>query len=168
MPKTGMSTKNIAINAFRPRISVLLIVINLTVFMLLFMLMTKFPFWFSSFILTGAFLLIVFVTTGVRYVIAENRLYMKIWMIPMGSVKIAEIISLKRTYNLIAPNISSQPRSLKRLSIGLVGGMPNFPHMLVSPAREQEFIEELIRINPNISVHVPVKKGGLRVWDWDI
>jgi hypothetical protein len=40
--------------------------------------------------------------------------------------------------------------------------------MLISPAGEQEFIECLKAINPNISVDVPVKKGAWRVQDWDI
>jgi hypothetical protein len=31
-----------------------------------------------------------------------------------------------------------------------------------------EFIDELITVNPDIIVHVPVKKGIWRVQDWDI
>ncbi|MDR0364732.1 MAG: PH domain-containing protein [Bacteroidales bacterium] len=53
------------------------------------------------------------------------------------------------------------------MRIGL-GGKAKFPYMLISPVKEQEFIEELKAVNPDIYVRVPDKKGIWRVHDWDI
>jgi hypothetical protein len=39
---------------------------------------------------------------------------------------------------------------------------------LISPVKEQEFINELKAINPDIDVNVPDKKKLWRIWDWDI
>jgi hypothetical protein len=39
---------------------------------------------------------------------------------------------------------------------------------LISPAREQEFIEALKTVNPDIYVEVSDRKGVWRIWDWDI
>jgi hypothetical protein len=70
---------------------------------------------------------------------------------------------VERSYN----PLSSPAASLKRLRIGL-GGKAKFPYMLISPVKEQEFIEELKAVNPDIYVRVPDKKGIWRVHDWDI
>ena len=40
--------------------------------------------------------------------------------------------------------------------------------VLISPDREQEFIEELKAVNPGIYVNIPESKGIWRFWDWDI
>ena len=40
--------------------------------------------------------------------------------------------------------------------------------MLISPANEKKFIDELKQINPNIKVSVSDKKGFWRIQDWDI
>jgi hypothetical protein len=53
--------------------------------------------------------------------------------------------------------------SFKKLKITKSG----FPY-LISPVREQEFLDTLKEINPNISIRVSNKKGWWRFWDWDI
>ena len=40
--------------------------------------------------------------------------------------------------------------------------------MLISPVREQEFIEDLKAINPDIYVRIPIKEGIWRIYNWDI
>jgi hypothetical protein len=70
---------------------------------------------------------------------------------------------VERSYN----PLSSPAGSLKRLSIRLVEGA-RYPYWLISPVREQEFIETLKSIDPSIYIHVTVKKGIWRFWDWDI
>lgn len=107
-------------------------------------------------------LVILFIFLGFRYVILGDRLYFKMWFIPNGSIKISDIISVERTYN----PLSSPAGSLKRLCLRLVN--EEFSYLLVSPVREQEFIEALKSINPLIDIHIPVKKGIWRFWDWDI
>ena len=84
-------------------------------------------------------------------------------MLPSGSVEIKNIKSVERSYN----PLSSPAASLKRLRIDL-RGKAKFPYMLISPVREQEFIEELKAVNPDIYVRVPDKKGIWRIQDWDI
>lgn len=60
--------------------------------------------------------------------------------------------------------LSSPAVSLKRLCIGFA----NERSWLISPVREEEFIEELKAVNPDISVNVPSKKGIWRIQDWDV
>jgi hypothetical protein len=115
------------------------------------------------YVIGSTFLFVVFLFSGMRYVISGNKLYLKMWFIPNGSMNIMNIVSVERSYNLL----SAPAASLKRLRIGL-GEKAKFPYTLISPVREQEFIEELKKINPDIYFHVPVKKGIWRIWDWDI
>lgn len=115
------------------------------------------------YVLGGLLFLIVFLFTGMRYIISGSKLFLKIWFIPGWSVHIADIRSVERSYNLL----SSPAASLKRLRLSLKE-KAKYPYMLLSPVREQEFIDELKTINPDINVNVPEKKGIWRIWDWDI
>jgi len=108
-------------------------------------------------------LLIVFLFSGMRYIISGGKLYFKMWFIPNGSVNISDIVSVVRSYN----PLSSNAASLKRLRIDLEGSAV-FPFLLISPNREQEFIELLKAVNPNIYVNVPNTKGIWNIFDWDI
>ena len=145
---------------FRSRISILLIVIFLPILIPLFQCKT------NNCLFTVGILLafVIFIFCGMRYVISDNILYVKMWNIfTTGSIDIADIVSVERTYN----PLSSAAASFKRLYIYYRNGT-SFPFWLISPIREQEFIEELKAINPNISVNVPIKEGIWRIWDWDI
>ncbi len=148
---------------FRSRISVLLLGFTLAIFIPCTIPMIKHMIIPGLYIMGGSFLFMVILVTGMRYIISGCKLFVKIWNIPCGSVEIANIISVRRSYN----PLSSPAASLKRLSISL-DGKTKFPYMLISPVREKEFIEELKTLNPNIFVRVPVKKGIWRVQDWDI
>ena len=115
------------------------------------------------YVLGGTFFLLMFLFTGIRYIISGSKLLLKIWFIPGWSVDIAYILSVKRSYNLL----SSPAGSLKRLCVNFRGKI-KFPHMLISPLCEKEFIKELKVVNPSILINIPDKKGIWRIQDWDI
>jgi len=155
---------------FRSRINILFIGFMLGVFIPAFIPIFQRGIYQGMNFLFITFVIFVFLFCGIRYIISGDKLYLKIWMIPSGSLNIADIISVERSYK---QPISSPAASFKRLRIGLTGvkfgsKKAKFPYLLISPVREQEFIEELRAINPDIIVHVPVKKGIWRVQDWDI
>ena len=153
---------------FRSRISVLLIVFMLLVFIPIFIIALP-PLiqyqdyqalWIFIGIMLFSILLPVPLLGGMRYVISGDKLLIKICSIPCGGVDIADIVSVERSYNVL----SSPAASLKRLRIFCAEG----GGCLISPAREQEFIETLKAINPDIQVDVPDKKEVWRIQDWDI
>ena len=156
---------------FRSRISVLLIGLLLTALIPCTVPMIKYTIIPGLYIMGGTLLFIVFIITGFRYIISENKLYLRVWFIPMGNANIADIISVERTYN----PISSPAASLKRLCIRFKKGTKysnwltwqSAPNWLLSPISEQEFVEELKTVNPDIYVKISDKKGKWRVQDWD-
>ena len=79
------------------------------------------------------------------------------------SVNIADILSVERSYN----PVSAPAASLKRLRIDF-SKRKKYSYLLISPAREQAFIKALKKVNPNLCVHLPEKKGIWRIQDWDI
>jgi hypothetical protein len=149
---------------FRSRISVLLIGIMLTVFIPIFIIAIPPLIQFEDYKMLWFFVLIILpiipIFTGIRYVISGDKLFIKMWCISFGSIDIAAIASVERSYNVL----SSPAMSLKRLKISSEAGML----CLISPVREQEFIEALKTIHPDIHVDVSDKKGAWRIWDWDI
>ena len=157
---------------FRSRISVLLLGFLLAVFIPCTIPMIRYMIIQGLYIMGGTLMFIIFSLTGFRYVISGNKLYLKVWFIPMGSADISHIISVERTYN----PISSPAASLKRLCIRFKKGViySNWltwqcvPNWLVSPVREQEFAEELKSFNPEIYIKISDKKGKWRLQDWDI
>jgi hypothetical protein len=159
-------------SVFRSRISVFNIVFLLGIFVVAAIPIFQRGICQGMNFLVLVFVFFVFLFCGIRYVISGDKLYLKIWMIPRGSVNIADIISVERSYK--QPILSPAPAaSFKRLRIDLTGvkfGLKSakFPYLLISPIREQEFIEELKSINPDIIIHVPVKKWIWRIQDWDV
>lgn len=110
------------------------------------------------YVLGGSFLLLIFLFISMRYIISGSKL---LWT--TGSIDIRDIRLVKRTYN----PLSAPAASLKRLSIYKKGR--KYPYIFISPVKEQQFIEELKAINPDINIIVPPDKKGIwRIWDWDI
>ncbi len=106
--------------------------------------------------------LLVFVS--INYTINENSLIVRGFGFKMATIDIARIKTIKRSYN----PLSSPAASLKRLEV-------KFYHKgrvqsgLISPVREEEFINKLKEINPHIQVTISQKRNNiLRFWDWDI
>ena len=148
---------------FRSRVSILLTTLTLAIYTLVSIPVIQDMTHIGIFVLGGTLFLLIFLFTGMRYIISGNKLYIKIWFIRTLSVNITDILWVRRSYN----PLSSAAASLKRLRISL-NKNAKYPFILISPAREQQFLEELKAINPNIVFNVPGKTGLLPVWDWDI
>jgi hypothetical protein len=148
---------------FRSRISVLLVGFILAVFIPVSIPMFRYGINEGLYILAGTLLFIVLLFTGMRYIIADGRLYLKMWFISNGSVCISDILSIERSYN----PLSSPAASLRRLCIKFKKGSKP-PYWLISPVNEREFLETLKSINPDIHIRAPGEKGKWRIWDWDI
>ncbi|MDD3914856.1 MAG: PH domain-containing protein [Bacteroidales bacterium] len=148
---------------YRSRISVLLVGFILAVLIPAVVPMVKHSITSGLVTIGGVFVFILLLLSGIRYIICNNKIYIKVWMFSCGSIEISNISSVKRSYN----PLSSPAASLKRLRIYLIGGSV-FSYILISPVREQEFIQELKSLNPNIVINVPDKKGLWRIQDWDI
>ena len=148
---------------FRSRISVLLIAIVFVAFTSASISILRNKAYTDMYVLACLFLLLVFLFTGMRYIISGSTLSLKIGFICGWSVNIADILSVERSYN----PLSAPAASLKRLCIHFPKNK-KFPYLLISPVREQAFIKALKKINPNICVHLPEKKGIWRIQDWDI
>lgn len=145
---------------FRSRVSILLVAPLLAIFIPITIPMIKDVIISEILIVSGMFLFIALLFFGIRYIISDDTLYMKIWCIPSGSVKISSITSIKRSYN----PLSSPATSLKRLRLDFRKS-EKYPYMLISPVRETIFIEELKAVNPDIKIEVPIKKGIWRIQD---
>lgn len=148
---------------YRSRISVLLVGLILAVLIPAVIPMVKQSITPGLVTIGGVFVFIMFLLSGIRYIISDKKIYIKVWMFSCGSIEISNISSVKRSYN----PLSSPAASLKRLRIDLIGGSI-FSYALISPVREQEFIKELKSLNPNIIIYVPDKNGAWRIQDWDI
>ena len=145
---------------FRSRISVLLILFILAIFIFTSLSIFQERDSRGAYIFGAIFLIMMFLFTGVRYIISGDKLFVKMWFIPMGTIKILEISSINRSYNpLSAPAVS-----LKRLALYRYRNLS----ALISPVREQEFLEELKTINPRIKINIPTPGSAWRIWDWDI
>ncbi len=150
---------------FRSRVSVLLVAFILAVFVPI---VRSAGHEIAKLIVLGPiFLFLLFILTGMRYIIAEGKLWIKLGFISLWSIDITGIRSVRRSYS----PLSSPAASLKRLSLSFSSG-GHWRDALISPARERElereFIEALRAVNPDIRVEVTEKKGLWRVWDWDI
>lgn len=94
-----------------------------------------------SFIMLGFLLIIGILFSKIKYVIDGQIL--KIWWIKV------EINSIKRIYKTRSP-LSSPALSLDRIAIVY----NKYDEVLISPKNRQEFVEELLKINPYILVEV--------------
>lgn len=92
-----------------------------------------------SFTMFGFLVLIGILFSKIKYVIDGQIL--KIW-----SIKV-EIKSIKRIYKTRNP-LSSPALSLDRIAIVY----NKYEEVLISPKNKQEFVEELLKINPDILV----------------
>jgi hypothetical protein len=146
---------------FRSRISVLVLGSILAVFISTGVSLFYLDAYAGTITLALILLLIISLLACIRYTIVDDRLYLKMFGISFCKIKTTDIISAKRSYDLL----SSPAASLKRLCLQ----SKKYPHhYLISPAREQEFLDTLKSINPDIDIQVSETHGKWRVWDWDI
>jgi hypothetical protein len=123
-------------------------------------------------------ILCLFVISSMRYVLTDKEIHLYyLWgSILVGTIFISGISSVERSYN----PFSALAASVKRLHFRFKKGykwltyFSNSPFLIVvfpsiSPVREQEFLETLKSLNPNIQINVIDKKGlWWRFWGWDI
>jgi len=150
---------------FRSRISVALIVFIIAIMLLPLILMIREgnisnPAFYT---VAGVIAFCVLLFGGFRYVIDDKHFQINMWGFFGTSIPISKIVSVERSYNPLA----SSAGSLKRLCIRFPKRY-KYPFVLISPVREQEFLETLKTINPNIQINVNDKQGWWRIWDWDI
>ena len=148
---------------FRSRISILLIVFVLAIFIPVSIPIIQNKVYQGMYVLGGTFFLLMFLLSGIRYIISGSKMLLKIWFIPGWSVDIIDIRSVERSYNMI----SSPAGSLKRLCVNF-RVKDKFTYLLISPICEKKFIKELKSVNPHISIQIPYKKGLWRILYWDI
>jgi len=146
---------------YRSRISVLVTGIAMVILIFPFIQMIRYA--YEGLYIFGGTLILIFLFTKVDYMISDGKLYIKLWFIPYGNIDIADIVSVERSYN----PISAPAASLKRLRIRFRKGM-GYRECLISPDKEQEFLENLKVVNPDIYVNAPDNEGIWRIWDWDI
>ena len=115
------------------------------------------------YVLAGSMLILVVLLRGIWYVVDPQKglITIKFLGIPFHKVEIMNIISVERLYNIAG----AAAASCKRLNIRERNGEP---YRLISPVRENEFLEMLTKQNPDIRINVGDKKAWYRIWDWDI
>jgi hypothetical protein len=150
---------------FRSRISVLMMVFILLCILpgLVAIIRSGHLFTPAFYCIAGVIVFCVLLVSGFRYVITDNHLQISIWGTCKTNIPISQILSVKRSYN----PLSSPAGSLKRLSVHC-SQTYKWTFVLISPVREQEFLDALKKINPNIYIRVSNRKGWWRIWDWDI
>jgi hypothetical protein len=84
--------------------------------------------------------------------------------IAFDKIPIADICRIKRSYN----PLSAPAASFKRLAVYRTVNGKQKLSALISPVREQEFLDTLKAINPSIQISVTNKRRFWRLGDWDI
>ena len=87
---------------------------------------------------------LVFAWSGVHYLIENDHLVVKIGPFTERSIPVDEITTVHRSFELQSSSAGPSPKKLK---VRFKGG-----EALISPAREQEFLEALKAANPKIFV----------------
>ena len=115
------------------------------------------------FILLFAFIIALFFSMNYR--IDGQILYIRYLGFSAGSIELQDICKIKRTYN----PLSSPAASLKRMALyrRKSTGKPVLC-ALISPVREEEFLDMLKSVNPSIDIQVNNRKSVWRIWDWDL
>ncbi len=158
---------------FRSRVSVVLIILIAACFLPVLILMIRSGKVSSPgfYIIIGILLFVGFIYGGIRYVVTDTQLLFKMWGIQKWSIPLTYIKSIKRSYNLLslpAHLLFPSAASVKNLIVRFKRGTTDWPYYVISPVRENEFLEILKEINPNIDIRVNDKKAWYRIWDWDI
>lgn len=96
-------------------------------------------------LLSVLFVAYLFLTT--EYKITQTALNIKAGFIVDKNIAISEIKSVQKTNNML----SSPALSLDRLEIKYGN---KFDFILISPVRKEEFVKELLSVNPDIQVTI--------------
>lgn len=104
--------------------------------------------WLALMVLILCLLFIIHLFTSISYTIIEDELKVKAGFLVNTKIPISSIHKIKETNNLI----SSPAVSLDRLEI-FYG---KYDSIIISPLDKNEFIQDLLKINPNIEVDYKV------------
>lgn len=104
--------------------------------------------WLALIVLLLCLLFIIHLFTSISYTIIEDELKVKAGFLVNTKIPISSIHKIKETNNLI----SSPAASLDRLEI-FYG---KYDSIIISPLDKNEFIQDLLKINPNIEVDYKV------------
>ncbi len=146
---------------YRSRISVLMILFILGIFSIILLDGTDIE--ENVIILTIPFLFTIAIFATINYTISDDNLIIRTLGFKMGTIDIAQIKSLKRSYN----PLSSPAGSLKRLEVKFYH-KGRLETALISPIHEGMFVQRLKEMNPSIEANITQSKNVLRFWDWDI
>ena len=87
---------------------------------------------------------ILYICFDIKYFIIENKLMIKSGFINMGSIDINQIKSIEKSSSIL----SSPAGSLKRICISY----GKYDDILISPRNQEDFIQDLLKINPEIKL----------------
>lgn len=104
--------------------------------------------WLGLIGLLICLLFVIHLFTSISYTIIEDELKVKAGFLVNTKIPISSIHKIKETNNLI----SSPAASLDRLEI-FYG---KYDSIIISPLDKNEFIQDLLKINPNIEVDYKV------------
>lgn len=99
------------------------------------------------------FLFLGIIWFGIRYILTDSHLVIKIGPIVERKIKFSEMVSAERSYSLLA----APTTALRRLKISY-----GYYSVLISPKNELEFLKLLKQMNPNFQVYTLMKTS--KIW----
>lgn len=100
--------------------------------------------WLGVFILSLTILFILYIFFSINYKIEKENLNIKCTFLINENIEIKSIRKITETYN----PLSSPAASIDRIEIFY----NKFDSVLISPKKKKEFIDDILKINPNIEV----------------
>jgi hypothetical protein len=102
--------------------------------------------WIGLVGLVGIIFFIWFVSKSTRYIVDGNLLIVKCMFIVNEKIEISKIRKIEKTNSIL----SSPALSLDRIAIKF----NKFDEVYISPKEKQAFIDELLKINPEIEIKI--------------
>lgn len=132
---------------FKSRISVFLVVMMTVIIVMPFVTIPEEGFLVTLAAIAPVVLIIVVLFASLRYVIDGNVLYVRSFPFTRGTAyDLTKLKSISPTRSLL----SSPALSMKRIKLDFGVGMP----LIISPRGQEVFIEEILRVNPNVEVNL--------------
>ena len=100
--------------------------------------------WIGLLGLTGVVGFILFLSKTTQYIINENQLIVKSTWIVNERIDISKITKVEKSNSILSSPALSLDRLLVRYN--------KYDEVLISPKEKIEFINELLKINPNIEI----------------
>ena len=102
--------------------------------------------WIGYIGITLCLLFIVFISKSTRYIISEYHLIVKCMFIVNDKIEISKIRKIEKTNSIL----SSPALSLDRIAVFY----NKYDEVYISPKERQAFIDELLKINPEIESNI--------------